>query len=379
MWWYTSKKSVGRVKNTFFTRKFVMHNRTKVNEVHLAEMRSVMGKRKDVKLEDIARELGISIVSVSNVLNGRKGVSEGLRQKVLEKARELGYKMADSARFREEESWCIGIIVAERYIKEYPSFYMEVYRQIAGILTRRGNQTVLEVVDEDREKLRYSRPPFADIDLQGVIMVGEMHPEYIEKLKKATDVPVVCVDFYRTEGDVDYIATDSFHGMQLVTQKLIDYGHKKIGFVGTVHATSSIMDRYMGYCKALQINGLREHEEWVIDDREKDGYGYLLDFVLPAVLPTAFVCNCDKCAYILIDKLRRRGIRVPEDISVAGFDYFYQGTGKEPELLTYESDWKAMAQVSVNTLLKRIMGKKPPEGVRIVEGGVVIGNTARRI
>ena len=197
MWWYTSKKSVGRVKNTFFTRKFVMHNRTKVNEVHLAEMRSVMGKRKDVKLEDIARELGISIVSVSNVLNGRKGVSEGLRQKVLEKARELGYKMADSARFREEESWCIGIIVAERYIKEYPSFYMEVYRQIAGILTRRGNQTVLEVVDEDREKLRYSRPPFADIDLQGVIMVGEMHPEYIEKLKKATDVPVVCVDFYR--------------------------------------------------------------------------------------------------------------------------------------------------------------------------------------
>ena len=63
----------------------------------------------------------------------------------------------------------------------------------------------------------------------------------------------------------------------------------------------------MGYCKALQINGLREHEEWVIDDREKDGYGYLLDFVLPAELPTAFVCNCDKCAYILIDKLRRRG------------------------------------------------------------------------
>ena len=72
-------------------------------------------------------------------------MSEGLRQKVLEKARELGYKMADSARFREEESWCIGIIVAERYIKEYPSFYMEVYRQIAGILTRRGNQTVLEL------------------------------------------------------------------------------------------------------------------------------------------------------------------------------------------------------------------------------------------
>ena len=70
---------------------------------------------------------------------------------------------------------------------------------------------------------------------------------------------------------------------------------------------------------------------------------------------------------------------MPEDISVAGFDYFYQGTGKEQELLTYESDWKAMAQVGVNTLLKRITGEEPPEGVRIVEGGVVTGNTARRL
>lgn len=338
-----------------------------------------MGQRKDVKLEDIAKELGISIVSVSNVLNDRKGVSEGLRKKVLEKARELGYQMTVSTRYREEESWRVGIIVAERYIKEYPSFYMEIYRQVAGILTRRGNQTVLEVVDEDREKLRYSRPPFADTELHGVIMIGEMHPEYIERLKKTAGVPVVCIDFYRAERDLDYIATDSFHGMQHVTQKLIDYGHKKIGFVGTVHATSSIMDRYMGYCKALQVNGLREYEEWVIDDREKDGYGYLLDFELPEELPTAFVCNCDKSAYILIAKLKRRGIRVPEDISVAGFDYFYQGMGKEQELLTYESDWKAMAQVGVNTLLKRITGKEPPEGVRIVEGGVVTGNTARRL
>ena len=337
-----------------------------------------MGQRKGVKLEDIAKELGISIVSVSNVLNGRKGVSEGLRERVLEKAQQLGYIMASPAGFQ-EESWRIGIIVAEGYIKEYPSFYMEIYRQIASILTRKGNKTVLEVVDEGREKLLYSRPPFADTKLHGVIVIGEMHLGYIKKFGKALGIPVVCVDFYRAEGGVDYIAVDSFHGMQFVTQQLIDYGHKKIGFIGTVHATGSIMDRYMGYCKALRVNGLREHEEWVIDDREKDGYGYLIDFELPEQLPTAFVCNCDKSAYILIDKLRRRGLRVPEDISVAGFDNFYPAVGKEQELLTYESDWKAMAQVSVNTLLRRIIGKEPPGGVRILEGSVSVGDSARKL
>ena len=124
---------------------------------------------------------------------------------------------------------------------------------------------------------------------------------------------------------------------------------------------------------------MREHEEWVIDDREKDGYGYLIDFELPEQLPTAFVCNCDKSAYILIDKLRRRGLRVPEDISVAGFDNFYPAVGKEQELLTYESDWKAMAQVSVNTLFRRIIGKEPTGRVRILEGSVSVGDSARTL
>lgn len=338
-----------------------------------------MGQRKDVKQQDIAKELGISVVSVSNVLNGKKGVSDELRRQILEKAEKLGYKRNVVSKQKEEKIYKIGIIIAGRYVKEYPSFYMEVYRQVAKLLLKKGSFTVLEIVDEDEEKLQYNKMPFDDTEIHGILLIGEMNPLYVRKVKKRSGVPVICVDFYSVEGDLDYIVTDSFHGMQMVTQRLIDYGHKKIGFIGTIYATNSIMDRYMGYCKALQVNGLREYEEWVIDDREKDGYGYILDFELPEELPTAFVCNCDKSAYILIEKLNQKGIRVPEDISVVGFDNFYSLPGKERELVTYKNDIRAIALVSINTLIKRVEGKEKPEGVRVIEGNVVDGDTIRRL
>lgn len=338
-----------------------------------------MGRRKGVKQEDIAKELGISVVSVSNVLHGKRGVSEAVRNKVLEKAQELGYQLSTASERKEERSWRIGVIMAERYVREYPSFYMEIYRQAAQNVAKRGSLTVLEIVDEDKEKLRYSRMPFEKTVVHGILLIGEMNMEYIRRVKRQSGVPVVCIDFYSTEQDMDYIVSDGFHGMQQVTQSLIDYGHREIGFVGTVYATNSIMDRYMGYCKALQINGLKEYEEWVLDDREKDGYGYLLDVILPKKLPTAFACNCDKSACILIDKLEKQGIRVPGDISVVGFDHFSQASEEGYELVTYESDWKSMAQLGVRTLFRRMEGGEPSMGVRVVKGNVVVGNTMKRI
>lgn len=335
-----------------------------------------MGQKKAVKLGDIAEELGVSIVSVSNALKGKKGVREELRLEILRKAEEMGYEMPEvSVKKEEVSSGRIGVVIAERYVKEYPSFYMDVYKQVAQAAVRQGNLTVLEIIDASREKLEQRFGLFSDIEIQGIIVIGEMNPEFICQIKENIAVPVVCTDFYQPDGDMDYIVSDSFRGMGLLTQKLIDAGHKDIAFVGSPRVTNSIMDRYMGYCKALKVNGLRENRDWLIPDRREDGYGYVIDFELPEKLPTAFVCNCDKCAGILIDKLRRKGIRVPEDISVVGFDHSYSAAEDGLSLTTYENDEKALAQISVNTLMRRIRKNRRPEGIRIVEGKVIEGST----
>ena len=337
----------------------------------------MMGQKKDIKLEDIAKELGVSIVSVSNALKGKKGVGEKLRARVLEAAGEMGYRLPQATEKREEKSYRVGVVIAERYVKEYPSFYMDVYKQVAQTATKLGSLIVLEIVEEERERLSSPFRLFQDVEIQGIILIGEMNLGFIRYMKRRLRLPIVCVDFYSIEKDIDYIVTDSFKGMEALTQRLIDAGHEDIGFIGSPSATNSIMDRYMGYCKALQTNGIEERAERLICDREKDGYGYVIDFELPENLPTAFACNCDKTAYCLIDKLEARGLRVPEDISVVGFDHFYPEGERRIELSTYENDEKAMALISVNTLMKRIAGKGKAEGVRIVEGGVVEGKTIR--
>lgn len=338
-----------------------------------------MGQKKDVTLEDIARELGISIVSASNALKGKKGVREELRRQVSEKAEEMGYQLPQPSARRITKCYCIGVVIAERYVKEYPSFYMETYRQVAQLVTKQGSLTVLEIVDLDKELMQIPFQLFLDVQVQGIIFIGEMNMDFILSVKAAGAVPVVCIDFYSTEKGMDYLVTDSFGGMQLMTQRLVDAGHKDIGFVGNPHATNSIMDRYMGYCKVLKLNGLTERRDRVLCDREINGY--VIDFELPQELPTAFVCNCDKSAYVLIEKLNRLGLRVPEDISVVGFDGFDSSAGRRPEgleLTTYESDQKAMAQIGVNTLMKRIEKNTKPENIRTVEGRVREGNTVGR-
>lgn len=338
-----------------------------------------MGQKKEVKLGDIAEELGISIVTVSNALKGKKGVSERLRIEIEKKAQELGYQMKGLDRKKEQTGYQIGVIIAERYVREFPSFYMDVYKRVAQEITRRGSLTILEVVNEQKEKLETEFSVFAEVTVEGIIMIGEMNPDYIQRIKQECVYPVVCVDYYGEFGDLDYIVTDSFRGMQLVTQLLVDCGHKEIGFIGTPPATNSIMDRYMGYCKTLMENHLEENRDWLIFDRRPDGYGYKIDFELPESLPTAFACNCDKTACILIQKLAEKGLKVPEDVSVVGFDYGGFQVDDQIRLTTYESDQRAMAQISVNTLIKRIEGRGNPEGVRIVEGSMIKGNTIKQL
>lgn len=342
-----------------------------------------MGQKKEVKLEDIARALDISIVSVSNALKGKKGVSAKLRQDVQKKADELGYRSPQTATKRDIGSYCIGVMIAERYVKEFPSFYMDVYKQIAQSAAKKGSLVVLEIIDVNKEELRQKSSYFTNMEVHGIIFLGEMNIEFIRDVKMNNEVPVVGIDFYDVNETMDYIVPDSFHGMMAVTQKVIDAGHTDIIFLGNPRATKSILDRYMGYCMALEKNGINERAGGVIWDRKMDRQNYVIDFELPTKLPTAFVANCDKSAYILIDKLRKKGIRVPEDISVVGFDHSYPPASEELELTTYENDGKALAQIGINTLLKRIAKKniqgEGSEGIRIVEGQVIEGNTIKSI
>ena len=327
--------------------------------------------KKKVTLKMIADRAGVSTVTVSNVLLGKKGASEAVRSQILALAKEMEYNR--KAEKPSGELKRIGIGIAERYVKESHSFYMDIYKRISQEAARQGALTILEVVDEARERLEVPPVVFSGASIDGILMVGEVNPKFLEAVKTNFLQHVVCVDFYDGDQDIDFIITDGFRGMQAVTQRLIDYGHRQIMFVGTPLATGSIMDRYMGYCKALLLNHIPELPP--LEDRKKERYASVREITLPKVLPDAFVCNCEKSAELLIRKLREEKIAVPEEVSVAAYDRVHKGLVEGLELMTYENDEKVMAEISVSTLLKRIHKNGPPEGIRVIEGSLHEGNS----
>ena len=162
---------------------------------------------------------------------------------------------------------------------------------------------------------------------------------------------------------------------------LIEKGHRDIAYVGTVLSTASITDRYLGYVKALMEKGIAIRDDWKIDDRyiETGKVDEERLIKLPEDMPTAFFCNCDLVASMLIRKLQNKGYRVPEDISVVGYDnYLYPGLCNV-NITTYEVDIKEMARKAVDNLIDKIKGIKGRESVSIIEGHLVEKDSVKNL
>ena len=171
----------------------------------------------------------------------------------------------------------------------------------------------------------------------------------------------------------DAVISNSYYGTYMLTNYLFEKGHRKIAYVGTLLATASITDRYFGYAKSMLEHGQQIAGEWVIPDRDMR-YGVVRVDIDPKSMddaPTAFVCNSDLTASMLIGRLEELGYRVPEDFSVVGFDnYLYPGLC-DVEITTYEVDLKEMAVMAIRVLLKKMGGERYKQGISIIEGRMV--------
>jgi LacI family transcriptional regulator/LacI family purine nucleotide synthesis repressor len=330
-------------------------------------------------MSDIAQRLGISTVSVSKALSNQKGVSEELRDKIKELAAAMGYKPPYAEKAAKRSCNNIGVLVVEAYIEKYVTFYWEMYQKISLEAMRMDAFVMLEIVSCSDE-LSCIPPKLIQEDrVEGLMILGGMQSEFLRMLHESTHVPMVYMDFYDDKQQDDCVISNSFYGSYTVVNHLFEMGHRDIAFVGTLSVTDSINDRYLGYLKAMMEHGKGDiPAEWIIPDRDIHRICYE-DIPLPKVMPTAFYCNCDLTAGKLIKSLREKGYRVPEDISVAGYDdYIYPGLC-DVEITTYSVDMDRMAKAGVHSLMKKIREEEYQGGHHIVEGRLVIKDSVGRI
>ena len=340
---------------------------------------------KSVRLIDIAKTFGVSTVTVSKALSGQKGVSQELREKIIRLADELGYKQPSAWNKEQEKevkiSRSIGVLIHEKYFDAYDSFYLQMYRQVAMAGSAKGHSTLMELVTEEMEREHLLPKLVQEQKADGLLLVGRLSAPYLQFLRLEAKLPQVYLDFYDPSAAVDAVVSNNFDGGYMLTHYLLEMGHKKIGYVGTLCATDSITDRYLGYIKALLEYGAPIRPDWQIDDREKEG-GRLNEaqfFQLPKEMPTAFVCNCDQTAGLLIRKLQAAGWKVPEQISVVGYDnYPYPGLN-EVAITSFSVDIQEMARCAIHTLVQKLQDPAAKPRKIIVDGHLVQKDSVKQL
>ena len=307
-----------------------------------------MAERKSVSMQDLADKLGISKVTVSKALNGKDGVGEELKEKIFALARESGYVLPD---YGKRKSKKVGIIMSPRFSSgDEGKFYMAMYERIIYELQRASCSSIMispttATLPSDMNTIQ-TRGLF-----DGLIFLGILDKGVREQIAQI-DLPKVYVDIYDRTHKSDSVITENIYSSYELTNYLIQQGHTDIGFVGTVGSTTSISDRYLGYLRRMLEEGISPKNEWRIPDRSEEGIA--IPLLLPEKLPTAFVCNCDATAFKLVQALKERGICVPEDVSVTGFDDSIYAQLCSPSLTTVAVDTDAIARLAAKRMIKHM-------------------------
>lgn len=337
---------------------------------------------KAVKLADIAARLNVSVVTVSKALSGQKGVSEELRRKIKDLADEMGYVPIHATQKNKDKSYTIGVISLENYFEKFASFYWKMYQEVATRAVKKNCFTMLEVISSHAEAALDPPKLLEEERVDGIVVIGRPKQEYLKMLYRFKKIPMVFMDFYDDDDETrDSVISANFYGAYKMTDYLIRSGHTQIAYVGTLMYTESITDRYYGYCKALQENGIALRDDWILNDREpeKGKIGLDYKFTLPKEMPTAFFCNNDVTAYALIKTLESNGYRVPEDISVAGYDdYLYPEFG-DSRITTYAVDMGEMSRIVLNCLIKKMENVSYNESLHVIPGRMIVRDTVKKL
>lgn len=301
-------------------------------------------------ISDVAASVGVSPSTVSRVLNGRPGISEETRSKVLEAARELGYYPAMAGRGlalgRTEN---LGFLTHHRQTLDPGSFYGEVLAGVDREARAHGFHVIFSADTSEKFPAMVKEQR-----VDGLILAGCDVPGDLVVALKAQGVPLVLVDNHLEK--VDSVFTDNVGGAYEAVTHLIHLGHKMIGFICGWFGDLSFAERFEGYKLALQEHGLPYDENLTAEGLPREeGHGYVaMRKLLERNIPSAvFVAN-DTVAAEATRVIKERGLRVPEDMAVVGFDDGAIALHTEPPLTTMRVFQERMGIMAARRLLELI-------------------------
>ena len=314
-----------------------------------------------VTIRDVAAAANVSVATVSYVLNGKKKVSEETRQKILAVIDELGFVPDLNARgLSVKDTKLLGVVVPQTEPGSKLMFHYIFYSELLGSIEyaerQRGYHVIISATDVTEDYLHLIQ----ERNLAGVIIIGTYQNRFFSELK-TLDVPVVLID--------SYCKYDYFHKLRIddedcsyqATEYVIRQGHRRIGLVtGHLQEDGVMQKRYRGFLRAFEQNGLTFSDgnlyEATVD--YESGVRAADWFADTKADITAVVATADVLAIGLMKGFYEKGIRVPEEVSIIGFDDLDISKYTTPGLTTVKQPISAKGERAVEILIENIENPK---------------------
>jgi len=323
-------------------------------------------KRK-VKISDIARQSGVSLSTVSLALNNKPGVSQETRSRVLEAAAALEYPIKPAVTVgKSYRLTTIGMVV--KIDPDIPPqanpFYSKVIVGIEDACRRKGINLLFATLPVDENNCPVEVPQLLYNNIvDGLLMVGTFVDETITSMSGVQVPPIVLVDGYSNTESYDTVISDNFRAAYQVVKYLIDKRHRHIGLVGSdENCFPSLKDRRNGYLRALKESEIGEVYIANFNINKSHGFQETISLLKEYPIITALFCVNDDVGSAAIKAVQDLGKRVPEDISIIGYDDTYIAANTHPALTTMHVDTVAMGRAAVHLLSLRL---ENPEAARM--------------
>lgn len=336
-----------------------------------------------VTIKDIARLANVSVTTVSRVINNKsEGVSAETRQKILQLVEELGYKPNAIARgLVTKKTKTIGLIVPD--ISN--PFFPDIARGVEDGAHIYGYNVFLCNTDDDLEKEIEYINALNEKYVDGIIFTGtgsisSSNFRHIMELIKS-GIPVVMMDRRIDSDEIYGVFVDNFEGGYLAARHLVELGHRKIACITGPLKVKNARERLEGYKKALSESGIEIDERLIYEGDYKMAGGMVgMEKLLKEneEITAVFTCN-DLMAYGAYKTIRSLGRRIPDDISVVGFDDIQLSQIVEPSLTTVKQPSYDMGLAAARMLIKLVEGKKVKERVMVFKPQLVVRRSTKKV
>jgi DNA-binding LacI/PurR family transcriptional regulator len=330
-------------------------------------------KKPRITSSDVARQAGVSQSAVSRSFNDGASVSGATRAKVLKAARQLGYRPNAIARAMiSGRSGLIAILVA--YLDN--QFYPLVIEQLTRGLQAKGYHTLLLMTDPGRQDEVVQQ--ILEFQVEGIVMASATLSSLLARECAQTGIPVVLLNRYVPSSPASSVTSDNIEGGRLVAKLLVENGHERIAFIAGSEDSSTNRDREAGFYKGLAEMGRTAWGRTV--------GGYTFDGAAEAARelfqgkqkPDAIFVANDHMAFSVIDVLRNElKLRVPEDISIIGFDDVPEASWGGYQLTTVRQPSGAMIDATISILMEQVGRETVSRRAAILPVELIIRRSAR--